>query len=70
MKIIEEDIKYCDVFTTEVFAEQVKCGSFISYDGIGYYHDGEDETDIEVDFNYDLVMEKVAEYPYVCWYNK
>lgn len=73
MKSIEDvskEIKYGDVFTTEKFAEYVKSGCFIPYDGSGYYHDGEKKTDIPVDFNYKLMLKKAKEYPYVCWYNK
>ena len=58
------------VYTTEDFLKAVERGFFTSYDGIGYYHDGENETDISV-FSYEISFaEAVKKYPYVCWYNK
>lgn len=40
-----------------------------SYDGIGYFHDGEKETNISV-FDDSLTYGDVKDFPYVCWYNK
>lgn len=57
------------VFTTEEFAEYVKRGSFIPYDGFGYFHDGENETDRSV-WDDSVTAEEVEKYPYVCWYNR
>lgn len=73
MKTIKEvrtEVKYGDVFTTKNFAEAVKKGMFNLYDGIGYYHDGINETDEYVSFNYETLLEDTKKYPYVCWYNK
>lgn len=58
------------VYTTEDFLKAVKTGFFNSYDGIGYYHDGENETDISVFSGEISFTEAVKKYPYVCWYNK
>ena len=34
------------VFTLDEFCDAVEQGSFNSYDGLGYFHDGEVETDM------------------------
>lgn len=34
-----------DVYILEEFIEYVENGCFIPYDGVGYFHDGEKETD-------------------------
>ena len=63
-----------EVFTLEEFMEVVERGSITEYDGIGYFHDGEQETALEVFspiwFNYDSVDEVIEKFPYVVWYNK
>ena len=55
-------------FTIEDFADLVCDGYINEYDGIGYFHDGEKETNIYV-FNPNLTIEEMKQYPYVCWYN-
>ena len=76
MKTIEQirkEIKIGDVFTLEEFMEVAERGCINDYDGIGYFHDGEKETNIDVfgdiwdKFEVDDILEK---YPYVIWYNK
>lgn len=67
---IIKEIGYGDCYTTTEFAEYVRRGSFISYDGVGYYHDGYKETMIPVSFNPEEIIENGKVYPYVCWYNK
>lgn len=69
-KQVQAEEKIGDVFETDVFTEYVKDGCFIPYDGYGYYHDGEKETEIEV-FDggiYDVALSK--KYPYVIWFNR
>ena len=70
MKTLKEIKKECigDVFTIDEFAKEVNSGFINGYDGIGYFHDGENETNIEVFSNFN--WEDVENYPYVCWYNK
>lgn len=64
-EILSED----EIYTREEFEELVNCGAFISYDGIGYFHDGENETEVSV-WDETLTPEDVEKYPYVCWYNR
>lgn len=64
-EILSED----EIYTREEFEELVDCGAFIPYDGIGYFHDGEDETEVSV-WDETLTPEDVEKYPYVCWYNR
>jgi len=57
-----------DVFLSTDFKLAVEAGDFIPYDGMGYFHDGENETDYCV-----WAVEDEAEfdkYPYVIWYNR
>lgn len=63
---IQDEIGFGNVYTSKDFAEDVESGGFIPYDGTGYYHDGEQETDICVWSDLSLLHK----YPYVCWYNK
>ena len=53
----------------EEFAECVERGDFNSFDGVGFFHDGEQETDKGV-WDDDLTWDDVKDYPYVVWYNK
>lgn len=71
MKTLEQvqaEMKYGEVFTVEEFSDAVENGYFIPYDGIGRFHDGENETNISVWS--DFTPEEVKNYPYVCWYNR
>lgn len=58
-----------EVYTRNEFAKLVDAGAFIPYDGIGYFHDGINRTDISV-WNNSLTAKDVEKYPYVCWYNR
>ena len=58
-----------DVFTLDEFGDAVDCGGINSNDGIGYFHDGNNETRITV-WNDKLTWDDVKGYPYICWYNK
>lgn len=64
-KILDEN----DIFTVDEFIEQIEQGSINHYDGDGYFHDGENETDISV-WDESLTWSDVKSFPYVCWYNK
>lgn len=67
---IEKEIGFGDCFTVDEFAEYVTKGYFNRYDGVGYFHDGENETRISVWADVDTVFEARDTYPYVMWYNK
>lgn len=72
MKTIEEIRKedpYIWVMTTKEFCQSVMSGLFNSFDGDGYFHDGEKETNISV-WNRSLTWDDIKKYPYVCWYNE
>jgi len=52
------------------FKENCLNGSFIDYDGFGYYSDGKMESDIHIlpsDFKNGVVRK---DFEYVVWYNK
>lgn len=57
------------VFTFEEFFQKVKDGSLLPYDGDGYFHDGEKETQLSVWGKFFSLLD-LKKYPYVCWYNK
>lgn len=63
-----------DVYTLEEFMDYVDRGCITEYDGIGYFHNGEQETAIGVFspiwYNYNSVNEVIKQFPYVIWYNK
>jgi len=61
--------EFADVFTLNEFIEMLDEGYIIDYDGIGYFHDGENETNISV-WDNTLTWDDVKNFPYVCWYNK
>lgn len=58
-----------NIFTLEEFIEAVDYGLFNRYDGRGYFHNGEEETELSV-WDNTLAWDDVKDYPYVCWYNK
>ena len=65
---IQQEIPYGDVFISTEFKHDAENGYFIPYDGIGYFHDGENEIDYCV---WDVEDEaEFNKYPYVIWYNK
>ena len=66
---VQKQIGFGDVYTLEEFRTYVKNGFFISYDGCGFLHDGEQETEISV-WSINIFDKQWNEYPYVCWYNK
>ena len=45
-------------------------GSIIPYDGMGRFHDGENETRISIFSKEVSFYEALVKYPYICWYNK
>ncbi len=72
MKTIEEIRKedpYIWVMTTKKFYQSVISGLFNSFDGDGYFHDGEKETNVSV-WDRSLTWDDIKKYPYVCWYNE
>lgn len=71
MKSIKQIKEECigEVFTLKEFISHTDIGLFNRYDGDGYFHDGENETNISV-WDSNLAWEDVENYPYVCWYNK
>lgn len=66
---IQSEMFCGDLFTSKDFLKQVNNGSFNKYDGIGYFHDGEKETNVSV-WSSEVTLEYFDKYPYVCWYNK
>lgn len=72
MKTIKDIEKECEgmVFKLEDFINYVKSGFITDYDGIGYFHDGEEEIDISGIFCCDenILKTYIEIYPYVCWY--
>ena len=58
-----------EVYTLEEFIDCVRSKLLIPYDGDGYFHDGTNETDINV-WRIKLSITELVKYPYVCWYNK
>lgn len=57
----------CVVYKADEFRQLNKSGWLTPWDGYGYLHNGEWETDIDV---WDKSEWDDKVYPYVCWYNK
>ena len=69
MKTIEQiqsELTNGTVFTYEKFFQLVGDKYITPYDGSGYYHDGENKTNISV---WDM-SHRWNKYPYVVWVNK
>ena len=67
---IEQEYPWANVFTFDDFVRHVNNGYITSYDGVGYFHNGREETDLVV--NVSLIASNTAlrnRYPYICWYN-
>lgn len=56
------------VMTTFAFIREIMDGCIIEYDGNGYFHDGQEKTNISVWKN--MCLEDLRKYPYVIWYNR
>ena len=59
-----------NLYTMDDFKEDCLNGSFIDYDGFGYYSDGEMESDIHIlpsDIKSGCVRD---DFDYVVWYNR
>ena len=72
MKTLEQvqaECRYGHVFTLNDFGTEIDDGCINEYDGIGFFHDGEKETNTSV-WDRSLTWEDIKDYPYVCWYNK
>lgn len=67
---VQAEMDFGDVYTISDFSEQVSQGSISDYDGIGYFHNGHEETEVCV-FDPDIpYYMAILMFPYVCWYNK
>lgn len=73
-KEIEKEIPGVWVMTTEEFIKQNEAKNLTRYDGIGMFHDGENETKFSVWDDYPVGLDNredvINAFPYVCWYNK
>lgn len=61
--------EYGDVYTIKEFRKMVIDGTVSTYDGFGYFHDGEKEVDLSV-WDENLTAEDIEKYKFVIWYNK
>ena len=68
-KQIISEIEFGDVYTSAQFLHAVEDDSFNSFDGIGFFHDGDKETDLCV-WDRKVTKETFLKYPFVIWYNK
>lgn len=67
---IREECKHASIMTIDEFIGAMEAGYISPYDGIGYYHDGEKETEVKVEFWKIAILNARYTYPYICWYNK
>lgn len=67
---IEEEYPWANVFTFDDFVRHVNNGYINSYDGVGYFHNGREETDLIVNVSRITSNTTLRDrYPYICWYN-
>ena len=71
MQLSEIRYKYpdADVLTLDEFCDLVEEGAINHNDGLGYFFDGQQQTDVSV-WNDSLTPDDVVNYEYVLWYNK
>lgn len=65
----KEDADWIVYHTTD-FCKMLADGSIIPYDGMGRFHDGENETRISIFSKEVSFYDALVKYPYICWYNK
>ena len=65
----EQGLDIEDIFTIKDFIVACDYGVITPSDGHGYFHTGEEETDISC-WNNKITFEEAKKYPYICWYNK
>lgn len=72
MKTIEQlREEFPDAYTVQEFIDAINDGWFSSWDGTGFFHDGEKETDICIwDVFGNFRVSEMYKYPYIIWYNK
>lgn len=68
-KQIKKELYCSEVYTKEEFLKLNEEKLIIPYDGQGYFHDGENETNLSV-WADSLTWDDVKDYPYIVWYNK
>lgn len=61
--------EYGHVFTLDEFFDKIESGCISPYDGYGYFHDGQNETNICV-WDDSISLDDIEDMPYVIWYNK
>lgn len=71
MQLSEIRCKYPDaeVLTLDEFCTQVGNGAINRNDGLGYFFDGQQQTDVSV-WDDSLTSDDVVNYEYVLWYTK
>ena len=67
---VQKEIQDTHVIPIDEFIADVSEGLFTDWDGIGVFHDGEIETDIEIECNASYLKTVREKYPSVCWYGK
>ena len=64
----KSNLSYCDLMPLDYFISCAKCGSFIPYDGTGYYVDAEGN---ELGYiNWYNIADCPENAVYIAWYNK
>lgn len=74
-KELQEAQGYGDVFLIDDFIEQVRCGCFINYDGIGFFGDWNGEIDREfyndmINCDVEWLEKNRKDYLFIYWYNR
>ena len=65
---IQEDLDSGEVFAIDEFIELAEMGE-LDEEGYGYFHDGEEMTEIRVALDVEELEDMQEQYPYVIWFN-
>ena len=71
MKTIDEIMNEemtSDVFTVDEFLGMLDMDELYDINAFGYYHDGENVTEVQVWLNKSDIEEKGKQYPYIIWH--
>ena len=66
---VQDDLLSGEVFPIDEFLELVEMGELDDEESYGFYHDGEEETNVKVVLDAGDIEDNRDQYPYVIWHN-
>lgn len=71
MKIINQiqsELKCGKVYETKKFVTALYNKDICTYASVGYYHDGENITNIKIELTPNTIIKRAKKFPYIIWY--